>query len=90
MDKDDVDMFSIAGGATERVMKVTIANASTTLRPNVVAYDAAKTQIGSANNTTAGGDVTYSFKAPKGPMYLRVGDYYSGEKGDYALTIAPQ
>lgn len=90
MDKHDVDMFAIAGGGGERAMTLTLANRSATLRPAVLVFDAAKTQIGSAANTTAGGDVTYSFKAPAGPVYVRVADYYSGDKGDYTLTIGPQ
>lgn len=90
MDKFDVDVFQVAGAKVDRQMKVTFANGSATLHPNVTVYDAGKTQIGSTSNTTAGGDLTYTFKAPKGPIYLRVADHYSGDKGDYTLTIAPQ
>jgi hypothetical protein len=91
MDKYDADLFSIAGAATgERKMKVTIANASATLHPRLTVYDAAKTQIGLTQNATAGGDVSFSFKAPQGPVYLRVNDYYSESGGDYVLTIAPE
>ncbi len=90
MDKDDVDYYSIAGTGAERQMTVTITNGSTTLHPRVAVYDAAKTDLGVTQNTTAGGDLTYSFKAPKGPVYLRVSDYYAQTGGDYTLTIAPQ
>jgi hypothetical protein len=90
MDRFDVDWFATAGATAERQMTVKIANASPTLHPNLVVYDAGKTQIGAASNTTAGGDLTYSFKAPKGRIYLRVADHYTGDKGDYVLTIAPQ
>jgi hypothetical protein len=90
MDKNDVDVFSIAGASGERTMSVTIANGSATLHPNVVVYDAAKTQVGATSNTTPGGDVAYSFKAPKGLVYVRVADHYSGGSGDYTLTIAAQ
>ncbi|MEQ1865498.1 MAG: hypothetical protein ABL996_12730 [Micropepsaceae bacterium] len=91
MDKNDVDVFSIAGAATgERAMTVTIANGSTTLHPHVEVYDAAKTRIGGTENTTAGGDLSYAFKAPKGPVYVRVSDHYASDRGDYTLTIAPQ
>ena len=91
MDKDDVDYFSIAGvEGGERQMTVTITNGSTTLHPRVVVYDAGKTEIGSSANTTAGGDLTYSFKAPKGPFYLRVSDHYTQAGGGYTLTVAPQ
>jgi hypothetical protein len=91
MDKNDVDVFSVAGGTTnERAMTVTIANGSTTLHPHVEVYDAAKTRIGGTENTTAGGDLSYAFKAPKGPIYVRVSDHYASDGGNYTLTIAPQ
>lgn len=90
MDRFDVDLFSVAGANAERQMTVTIANNSATLRPSVVVYDAAKTQIASGNNSTAGGDATVSFKAPKGPVYVRVADHYTSAAGNYTLTIAPQ
>jgi hypothetical protein len=91
MDPQDVDVFSIAGAAAAtRAMTVTIANGSTTLTPHVTVFDAQKTQIGGTQNTTAGGDVSYSFKAPKGPVYVRVDDYYKKASGDYTLTIAAE
>jgi hypothetical protein len=91
MDANDVDVFSIAGAPDgEREMTVTIANGSATLHPSLVVYDAGKTQIGNTQNTTAGGDLNYTFKAPKGPVYLRVSDYYTRNGGDYAVTISPQ
>ncbi len=55
MDKDDVDIFHVEGaGDAERSVTVKIANASTTLHPNVVVYDDSKTEIASNRNTTAG------------------------------------
>lgn len=90
MDRHDVDLFSIAGAPAERQMTVTVANNSATLHPTVIVYDAVKTQIGASSNTTAGGDVNFSFKAPKGPVYVRVADHYTGAAGNYTLTISPQ
>jgi hypothetical protein len=90
MDKNDVDVFSTEGASGERTMTVTIANGSTTLHPHVVVYDAGKTELGGTQNTTAGGDLSYSFKAPKGPVYIRVSDHYTSDGGAYTLTIAPQ
>lgn len=90
MDKNDIDFFVIPGAASERTMTVTLANGSAALHPSLVIYDATKTQIGSQYNSTAGGDVTYTFKAPKGPIYVRVSDHYSGDAGAYTLTVAPQ
>jgi hypothetical protein len=91
MDGSDADVFSIAGAPDgEREMTVTIANGSATLHPSLVVYDAGKTQIGNTQNTTAGGDLSFNFKAPKGPVYVRIGDYYRQSGGDYTLTIAPK
>lgn len=90
MDGNDIDIFRVEGASVERAMTVTIANGSATLHPNVVVYNAAKTEIGGTNNTTAGGDVSYSFKAPKGAVYVRIGDHYKSDGGAYTLTVAPQ
>ena len=91
MDKDDVDYFVIDGaGGGDRALAVTIANKSVTLHPNAVVYDASKTEIGSAHNATAGGDLSYPFKATKGPIYVRVSDYYNQSSGDYTLAVQPQ
>ena len=88
MDKTDEDFFSVRGGDAESVLRVAIENRSTTLQPEVVIYDAAKAQIGSSRNTTAGGDVSYSFRAqPKALYYVRVRDYYRNAAGDYTLTV---
>ena len=90
MDRNDVDMYAIAGASGERTLTVTITNASATLHPHVVVYDAGKTEIGSSYNSTAGGDLNYAFKAPKGPVYVRVSDHFTQDGGDYVLTVAPQ
>ena len=89
-DKADADVFSSQGAATERSMKVTITNASASLHPMVIVYDALKTEIGRTQNSTPGGDLSYSFKAPKGPIYLRVADYYGSDGGAYAVMLAPE
>ena len=89
MDKDDVDYFSLTSGKAEETLVVEVKNRSTTLQPEIMAYDAAKTAIGSEHNTTPGGDVRYSFKAqPQTTYYLRVRDVYSSTGGDYTLTVS--
>lgn len=90
MDSNDVDFFSIEGGDRENQMVVTIANNSTPLHPNVAIFDASKTEVGNQHNATAGGDVTYTFKAQSGAVYVRVSDYYSNGAGDYTLTVIRQ
>lgn len=90
MDKADVDFFTFRAGASEGRMQVAVENRSTSLQPEIAVYDSAKALIGSANNTTAGGNASFSFKAkPDARYYLRVRDYYSSAAGAYSLTVAP-
>jgi hypothetical protein len=89
MDKADEDFFSVKADAAESTLRVALENRSTTLQPEVVVYDAAKAQIGSARNTTAGGDVSYSFRTQANAVYyVRVRDYYRNAAGDYTLTVS--
>jgi hypothetical protein len=90
MDKADIDMFTFPGGAAERNMKLTVSNASTSLHPLVVLYDATKTEIARTQNTTAGGDLTVSFKAPKGAIHARISDYYGDSSGAYSVRLQPE
>jgi hypothetical protein len=88
MDKGDVDFFRLAPGTAEQDVQVDIKNASTTLHPNVEVFDANKTRIGQRHNTTAGGDLSYAFKARANVgYYVRVSDYYSEAAGAYSLTV---
>jgi hypothetical protein len=91
MDKDDVDYFSVpASGDGERALTVRITNRSTTLHPNLVIYDASKSEISSAHNATPGGDLGHAFKVGPGAVYVRTSDYYAKNGGGYTLTVAPQ
>ena len=90
MDKNDVDFFSVDVPNGVGTMAVTIANNSTTLHPNVVVFDASKTELVNQHNVTAGGEVKYAFKPPPGTIYIRVSDYYSDGAGDYTLTVMKQ
>ncbi len=88
MDKGDADFFRVETGGGTQELQVDIRNASTTLRPAIVMFDAAKTNIGSRHTTTAGGDTSYALKAqPSAAYYIRIGDYYSDAAGAYALTV---
>jgi hypothetical protein len=91
MDRHDVDVFSISGATSgERSLTLTIANGSTTLHPRLAVYDAGKTEIGSSYNATAGGDLSYSIKTPKGPVYFRICDHFLSDGGAYTFTVTPQ
>jgi hypothetical protein len=88
MDAQDVDYFAVSSGDAEATLRVTVQNRSTTLQPEVAAYDSAKALIGAKNNTTVGGDTSLAFRTkPKSTYYVRVRDYYSGAAGDYTLTV---
>jgi hypothetical protein len=88
MDKADIDFFTLASGGKDGVLIAALKNRSPTLQPEIAVYDAAKTLIASRQNTTAGGDVSLSFKArPQATYYLRVRDYYQSAAGDYTLTV---
>jgi len=91
MDKSDIDYFAVISGSKEGVLRASVQNRSTTLHPEVAAYDSAKAQIGNAHNTTAGGDTSYTFKVkPNTTYYVHVRDYYSDAAGDYTLTVAEE
>jgi hypothetical protein len=79
-----------ASGDGERALTVRISNRSTTLHPNLVIYDASKSEISSAHNATPGGGLSHAFKVGPGPAYVRASDYYAKNGGGYTLTVAPQ
>jgi hypothetical protein len=88
MDKGDADFFRVETSGAQELL-VEIRNSSTTLRPAIGVFDAAKTSIGSQHTTTAGGDISHTFKAqPRAAYYIRVGDYYSDAAGAYVLTVS--
>ncbi|MEQ1753156.1 MAG: hypothetical protein ABL973_03385 [Micropepsaceae bacterium] len=91
MDKLDVDYFEIdpAGGG-ERKLRLVVSNNSATLHPNLTVYDVSKTEITSVRNSTAGGDLSLDIKAASGKIYVRIGDYYNSDFGEYTLTVKPQ
>jgi hypothetical protein len=89
MDRADVDFFTLASGGKDGALLATLKNRSATLQPEIAVYDAGKTLIASRQNTTAGGDVSLSFKVKaQATYYVRVRDYYSSAAGDYTLTVA--
>lgn len=93
MDNRDADHFAITSGEKDAVLQASVQNRSATLRPEIAVFDASKAHIGSAKNTTAGGDSSLTFKVvPGATYYVRVRDYYTDAAGDYTLTIqeAPQ
>jgi hypothetical protein len=91
MDRYDADFFSFPVADGEQTLAVKVENRSTTLHPKISVFDGAKSEIGGAQNTTAGGEARFAGKA-KGPAtyFVRVSDYYSDGAGDYRLTVAEE
>ena len=91
LDRLDTDFFSVPVPDGEHTLAVKLENRSTTLHPKISIFDGAKTEIGEAHNTTAGGEARYGWKA-KGPAtyFVRVSDYYTDGSGDYTLTVAEE
>lgn len=88
MDGGDGDFYRIEMGDTETPMLIKVVNTSTSLRPHVSLFGVNKAHIGSHHNTTAGGDISYAFKAaPKATYYIRVRDYYGEKPGTYTLSV---
>jgi hypothetical protein len=88
MDNNDVDYFTLVAGAEDGTLTAQVTNRSTALQPEIAVYDGTKTLIGSAKNTTGGGDTSLPFKVKaKAAYFVRVRDYYSGAAGDYTLSI---
>ncbi len=87
MDKGDIDYFEVATTKQAKQLTISVRNASTTLRPRFLLFDENKSQIGNIYNTTAGGNISRSFKVqPEWRYYIAVSDYYQGAAGKYVLT----
>jgi hypothetical protein len=83
-DKDD-DWYRLAA-APGQSLQVTLENRSTTLRPNVVVYNAQRSQIKEGYDGTTGASLDFSVDvAPGEAYYLQVKPY--GTFGDYRLTV---
>ncbi len=91
MDRHDSDHFVVPADDKEHTLRASVQNRSSTLRPEIAVFDTNKAMIGTARNTTPGGDTNYTFKlAPGGVYYVRVRDYYSDAAGDYTLTLSEE
>jgi hypothetical protein len=83
-DKDD-DWYRLTT-APGQSLQVTLENRSTTLRPNVVVYNAQRSQIKEGYDGTTGASLDFSVDvAPGEAYYLQVKPY--GTFGDYRLTV---
>jgi hypothetical protein len=88
MDGGDSDYFKIETGSDAAPLVISVANTSTTLRPQISLFGANKASLGQQYNTTAGGDISYAFEAqPQAVYYIRVRDYYGKAAGSYSLTV---
>lgn len=89
MDGGDIDFFRFETGEKAGPVTVNLANKSTTLRPYIKVFDAAKNEISNQYSTTGGADLTFNLNAKaKATYYLRIGDYYGKIDGKYELTVS--
>jgi DNA-binding CsgD family transcriptional regulator len=89
--QSDVGFFSFVMPDTRRdIIDVVLNNDSTTLAPRITVYGPDKGQLGEHQNSTRGGDVSYSWVAqPNTRYYVRVDNapYVSAGDGNYRLTV---
>ncbi len=85
----DNDYFSFTTPKTHRDwIRVEITNRSTTLEPNFQYYSSTKTHIGGTQNTTPGGDLTFSFVGAPDTTYMaRISNYYGASVGVYNMRV---
>jgi hypothetical protein len=89
MDGGDADYFKIVTGDEATPMLVSVANTSTTLRPQITLFARNKATLGQQYNTTDGGDISYAFEAEaNATYYIRVRDYYGKAAGSYTLNAS--
>ncbi|SDP51539.1 hypothetical protein SAMN04488061_3254 [Filomicrobium insigne] len=85
----DSDFFSFEIPEGRAETEIRLENRSTTLRPAIVIYDPAKSQISATYNTTGGADVTQAFKSAQPGRYLiQVYDHYRSAAGAYTIHIS--
>jgi len=88
MDGGDADYFKIETGSEKAPMLISVANTSTTLRPQISLFGGNKASLGQQYNTTSGGDISYAFEAqPNAVYYIRVRDYYGKAAGTYTMSV---
>ncbi len=87
----DGDFYSFTAPGTHRDwIRIEIENRSTTLEPRLIVYDSAKKEFANLNNTTPGGNLSYSFvAAPDTKYYFRVSNYYGNSQGLYLVRVVP-
>ena len=85
LDDQDTDWYRIAA-APGQSRRVTLENRSNTLRPNVVVYNAQRSQLKEGYDGTVGASLDFSVDVPAGEAcYVQVKPY--GTSGDYRLTV---
>lgn len=85
LDEQDTDWYRLAA-APGQSLRVRLENRSNTLRPNVVIYNAHRSQLKEGFDGTAGASLDFSVDVAAGEAcYVQVKPY--GTSGDYRLTV---
>jgi tetratricopeptide (TPR) repeat protein len=86
----DTDFFRLTTGHGPRdLYRVSLKNNSTTLMPDVRAYDPAKNQLFDEYRTTPGADLERDFSPSADSNYYVQVSGFSGTSGAYSLSIKP-
>lgn len=85
LDEQDNDWYRLAA-APGQALHVTLENRSTTLRPDVVIYNAQRSHVKESADGTVGASLDFSVDTSPGEAYyLQVKPY--GTSGEYRLTV---
>jgi hypothetical protein len=89
-DGSDADYFRFTTGRPPRdIYRIALKNNTTTLLPDIRAYDSEKSELFHDFRGTAGADLEHDFSpSADANYYVRVSGYYAST-GTYSLTIKP-
>jgi tetratricopeptide (TPR) repeat protein len=87
-DSSDTDYFRFTTAHPPRdIYRISLKNTSTTLLPNIAAYDSQKNQVFNEYRTTSGADLEKTFNTQPNSIYYVQVSPFAGSSGAYSLTI---
>jgi hypothetical protein len=86
LDEQDTDWYRLAA-APGQSLQVTLENRSNTLSPDVVVYNAQRSQMAHHYDGTAGASLDFSVETTAGGVVYLTVKAFGGGSGDYRLTV---
>lgn len=87
MDQADLDYYQVRSGSAPS-LTISLKNNSTTLQPDIVAFDSQKAQVLHDYSNTAGADLEHKFDTqPNTIYYVRIAAFAGSTSGAYSLTV---